>query len=127
MTVPFWCLLIVILIPYVMSPVSGYFKARQLGSYDNKQPREQASQLTGVGARSVAAQLNAWEATAVFTAAVLVNHVKGSADPDTSAMLAVGFVVCRVVHAIVYLADLDKLRSLVFLVSFAFALALFVS
>jgi uncharacterized MAPEG superfamily protein len=125
MTVPFWCLLIVIFIPYVISTLTGYFKTRQLGTLDNKNPRVQAGELTGVGARAVAAQQNAWEAVAVFTVAVVVNHLRGDADPGTAAMLAAGFVVCRILHAIFYLSNFDIGRSLVFLVSSGLAIAMF--
>jgi uncharacterized MAPEG superfamily protein len=127
MTVPFWCLFVVLIIPYLLAPVAGYFKTKQLGSYDNKAPRTQAAALEGAGARAVAAQANAWEAAAVFTAAVLVNHLKGGADPGTSALLAEGFVLCRVLHAIFYLANLDILRSLIFTAGMVAAVALFLA
>jgi uncharacterized MAPEG superfamily protein len=127
MSVPFWCLLIVIFIPYILAMVSGYFKTQQLGTLDNKNPRVQASELTGAGARAVAAQKNAWEAVAVFSAAVIVNHLRGDADPGTTAMLAIGFVVCRILHAVFYVSNIDVGRSLVFLIATGLAIAIFVS
>jgi uncharacterized MAPEG superfamily protein len=125
MTVPFVCLLIVALLPYTLSTLSGYFKVKQLGSLDNKYPRVQAAELEGIGARAWAAQMNAWEALPVFTAAVLVAHVAG-ADPDKSATAAVLFVGLRVLHAAFYLANLDVLRSIAFLGALACAIRLFV-
>lgn len=125
MTVPFLCLFIVVVLPYLLAPVAGYFKTKQLESYDNKEPRTQAAALSGAGARSVAAQENAWEAVAVFTAAVTVNHLKGDADPGTSAMLAQGFVAARVLHGVLYVANLDILRSLVFMAGMVCAVWLF--
>jgi len=125
MTVPFFCLFLTILFPYVFSSAASYFKSQQLGSIDNKQPRDQAAQLTGAGSRAVAAQANAWEAVAVFTAAVTVNHLRPDADPETSAILAQVFVGARVLHGGFYLADIDKLRSLSFLVALGCAIALF--
>jgi len=124
MTTPFWCLLIVALIPYVLAGAGGYLRFKQLGALDNKEPRTQALQVTGAAARAVAAQANAWEAVAVFSAAVFVAHFAG-ADPGLSATAAVLFVVARVIHGILYIADLDKLRSLVFLGGFGCALWLF--
>ncbi|MGI9592559.1 MAG: MAPEG family protein [Myxococcota bacterium] len=124
MTVPFVCLLIVVLLPYALSTLGGYFRVRQLGTLDNKYPRIQATELEGIGARAWAAQANAWEAVAVFTAAVLVAHVAG-ADPEKSATAAIAFVVLRVAHAACYLANLDVLRSIVFLGSLAAAVRLF--
>ena len=124
MTTPFWCLFIAVLFPYFLAPIAGYFKVQQLGNLDNTHPRLQSRELEGPGARAVAAQENMWEALAVFTAAVLVNH-EISNDPETSAMLAIGFIAFRVGHAVFYIADLDKLRSLVFMGAFACAVSLF--
>ena len=125
MTTPFVCLLIVVLLPYALSTLGGYFRTRQFGTLDNKYPREQSAQLEGIGARVRDAQANAWEAVPVFTAAVLVAHVAG-ADPGKSAIAAGIFVVARVLHAVCYLANLDILRSLVFLVGLGSAIWLFV-
>jgi len=124
MTVPFVCLLIAMLMPYALSTLGGYLKVRQLGALDNKYPRTQALELEGIGARAVAAQANAWEALAVFAPAVLVAHVSG-ADPGRSATAAVAFVVLRVLHAACYLANLDVLRSIVFLGALGSAIWLF--
>lgn len=124
MTTPFWCLLVAVLIPYVLAFTAAYFKSRQFGSVDNNNPRTQGAALTGVGARAWAAQANAWEALAVFTAAVGVAHLAG-ADPGRSATAAVLFVSARILHAFFYLADLATPRSLSFLVAFGSCLWLF--
>lgn len=124
MTTPFWCLFIGCLIPYFLAPVGGYFKNRQFGTLDNKNPRVQTASLEGMGARAAAAQENAWEALVVFAAAVLVNHAKGG-DPGTSATLAQVWVGARVLHAGFYISDIDKARSGVFLVATGCAIALF--
>lgn len=124
MTIPFWCLLIAVLIPYVLAFTAAYHKSRQFGSVDNNQPRAQGAALTGTGARVWAAQQNAWEALAVFTAAVLVAHFAG-ADPRLSAIAAELFIVARILHAIFYATDLATLRSLAFMVAFGSCLWLF--
>jgi uncharacterized MAPEG superfamily protein len=124
MTIPFWCLLIAAILPIVLSWVSGYYRNKQLGTIDNKNPRQQNAQLTGPGARAVAAQQNAWEALAVFTAAVMVSHFL-NADADTAATAALVFIAARIIHGITYVANLDALRSLAFLVSFGSSLWLF--
>lgn len=116
MTIPFWCVLIVLLIPYILAPLGGYFRVRQLGELDNKHPRQQVTQLEGIGSRAYAAQQNAWEAVPVFGLAVVIAHLAG-ADPAASATTAVVFVITRILHAIVYLANVDIVRSLVFLIS----------
>ena len=66
MTVPFWCLFVAALLPILIAFTGGYFKTQQFDSVDNNNPRAQSVQLTGTGARAVAAQSNAWEALAVF-------------------------------------------------------------
>ena len=124
MTTPFCCLLIAILIPYLLAFTASYFKIKQFGTLDNHQPRVQAAAQTGVGARLQAAQQNAWEALAVFTAAVLVAHVSG-ADPRASATAAMVFVAARILHAIFYAADQATLRSLAFFVAIGSCLRLF--
>ena len=124
MTIPFWCLLIAVLIPYVLAFTAAYHKTQQFGSVDNNQPRVQGAALTGTGARVWAAQQNAWEALAVFTAAVGVAHFAG-ADPGRSALAAELFIVARILHAIFYATDLATLRSLAFMVAFGSCLWLF--
>jgi uncharacterized MAPEG superfamily protein len=124
MTTPFWCLLIAVLIPYVLAFTAAGYKAKQFGAVDNNQPRVQGAALKDAGARVWAAQQNAWEALAVFTAAVFVAHFAG-ADPGRSAAASVIFVGARILHAIFYATDLATLRSLSFMVAFGSCLWLF--
>ncbi len=127
MTTPLWCLLVAIFIPYVLAPIGAYFKKQQFASVEANEPREQSAQMTAAGARAVAAQSNMWEAVAVFTAAVLVNHVKGDADPGRSAMLAQVFIAARVVHGGAYIANIALLRSVAFLIGFVCCIWLFLA
>lgn len=124
MTVPFWCLFIATILPIALSWVGGYHRQQQLGSIDNKQPRTQNSQLKDAGARAVAAQKNAWEALAVFTAAVMVAHLTG-ANAQNAAIAAVVFIVARLLHAVFYLANQDTLRSLSFIIGYGCCVWLF--
>ena len=73
----------------------------------------------------MAAQKNAWEALAIFTAAVAVNSLHGYGEGWLSGVLAIVWLGARILHPIFYVYDLDKLRSLIFLVGFACSLALF--
>ncbi|MFP8875176.1 MAG: MAPEG family protein [Myxococcota bacterium] len=125
MTIPFWCLFAGCLIPFLLSASSGYFRVQQFGSADNKNPRAQQAALEGKGARLVAAQKNAWEALAIFTAAVAVNSLHGHGEGWLSGVLALVWLGARILHPIFYVYDLDKLRSLIFVVGFACSLALF--
>jgi uncharacterized MAPEG superfamily protein len=123
-TTPLWCLCVVALLPYLLSTLGGYFRMQQFGTLDNKHPRQQAARLEGIGARVQAAQQNAWEALPFFASAVVVAHLAG-ADPAASAGASLLFLATRVLHPILYAANLDILRSLVFLVGLGSGVWLF--
>lgn len=124
MTTPFWCLFVAAMLPIAISWINGYHRNQQLGTIDNKQPRVQASQLQGVGARGVAAQQNAWEALVIFACAVFVAHLSGATgQAATTASLV--FIVARILHLVFYLADKDALRSLSFIVGLGCCIWLF--
>lgn len=125
MTTPFWCLFIAAVLPYVLTSTAGYFRVRQFGTLDNKHPRVQKMQLEGVGARVVAAEQNAFEILPVFAAAVLVSHLAG-ADAARAAQLSEAFILTRILHPILYAANQDMLRSVVFLAGLGCCIALFV-
>ncbi len=114
MTIPFWCIVVVIFIPFILAGVGGAARGKAFGSADNKEPRAQAAQLSGSGARIYAAQENAWEAAIMFTAAVLVTHAAGL-PATTAAPWTIAFVVFRALHAVFYIQDIDKARSGAFL------------
>lgn len=118
MTTPLWCLVLVAFLPYLLAFTGSYFKMQQFGKLDNKNPRQQAAQLEGIGARAAAAQANAWEALAVFTVAVVVLHLANpeAARSATAANLSLVFLAMRVAHPLFYLANIDIARSLTFMV-----------
>tara|TARA_B100000809_G_scaffold208131_1_gene210720 strand:+ start:172 stop:552 length:381 start_codon:yes stop_codon:yes gene_type:complete len=118
------CLFIGALLPIILSWLGGYFRMKQFGEIDNKNPRAQSARLEEAGQRAVAAQQNAWEALAVFIAGVVAYHA-GGATSDIAGTLAVIWVIGRVLHAVFYLVNLDRLRSLAFIASYGCALALF--
>jgi uncharacterized MAPEG superfamily protein len=125
MTIVLSCLLIAVLLPYVLTGVGAYHKGRQFGTVDNNNPRAQSAQLTGAGARAVAAQQNAWEALAVFTASLAAAFFAG-VEPAGLAAPALLFVAARIAHAVCYVADLASARSLTFMVATAACLWIFV-
>jgi uncharacterized MAPEG superfamily protein len=126
MTTPLWCLVVVAFLPYVLSTAGGYFRLQQPGGLDNKHPRRQQAQMEGVGHRVVAAQQNAWEALAFFAATLLVLHVANpeAARGATAANLSLVFLATRILHPILYVANLDVLRSGIFLVGLACGIGL---
>jgi len=119
---------IIAFLPYPLAFLGSYYKTRQFGTLDNKNPRQQAAKLEGAGARAAAAQANAWEALAVFTAVMAVLHFANpeAAKSSTAANLSMVFVAARIVHPIAYVANVDILRSILFMVAMVCAVWLVV-
>lgn len=125
MNIPVFVLMMLCILPINCAWVSGYFRQKQLGAIDNKNPRAQNTQLTGAGARAVAAQLNAWEALAVYSAALLALTI-AQVPAATYATLTLVLLGCRIAHAVCYITNQDIVRSLAFLGSYGICIYLFV-
>lgn len=125
MNTPILVLMILCILPISCAWVSGYFRHQQLGTVDNKHPRQQNTQLTGAGARAVAAQMNAWEALAVYAAALLALNI-AQVPAEQYATLTLGVLAARVVHAVAYIANQDIVRSLAFLAGYGICIYCFV-
>ncbi len=110
----FTVLFIVALLPMVLAGVGGYLRSKQPEGFDNQHPRQQQAKLTGMAARVVAAQQNAWEALIFYTAACVLAYVSG-VYLDTLAYPATLFLLSRLLHPVFYAFNMDKLRSLVFM------------
>lgn len=110
MTTLIWCLLVATILPYIAKiPVA--IAMNKAGGYDNRHPRTQQAGLTGFGARALAGHQNAFESLIVFAPAVLVALVTESTS-ETIQYLALTHIGARVVYHVLYLLDIDKLRSL---------------
>ena len=124
MTVALWCILIAIFLPYVCTGIakaSGGFRLS-----DNHDPRDFLESLNGLARRAHAAQLNSFEVTPAFAAAVIVAHLVGNAELVTINVLSVLFISSRLLYIIFYLADLAILRSLAWFVGMGLIAAFFV-
>ncbi|MDN4544496.1 MULTISPECIES: MAPEG family protein [unclassified Pseudomonas] len=124
MTVALWCILIAIILPYVCVGV-----AKVIGGYrlsDNHDPRDFLDSLEGLGRRANSAQLNSFEVTPAFAAAVIVAHLAGNAELVTVNVLAVLFITSRLLYIICYLADWAMLRSLMWFVGMGLIISFFV-
>ncbi len=124
MTIPFLCLLIAVVIPYVLSALVGRYRAEQFGAIDMRHPRAQQRALEGKGARAQAAQDNAREILPVFASGVFVSHLSGG-DPRPAAALSIVFVATRILHPVLYIGDQPTARAGVFLVGLGCCIALF--
>ena len=124
MSIAFWCMFISALLVFVAkAPVAKAMIKEGEGHYDNRHPRAQQARLTGFGARALAAHLNSFEAFPLFAAGVLMAHVSNSHGSLVD-MLAVTFVVARVLYLIFYWADLHWQRSVVWVVGLLCSLLL---
>jgi uncharacterized MAPEG superfamily protein len=119
MTIAFWCVLVAGLLPYCASWI-----AKSKKGFDNASPRDWLDQQEGFRARANAAQLNSFEVLPLFAAAVIIAHLR-SAPQHTIDLLAIGFIVARVVYIGLYVANLASLRSLSWLVGLVCVVAMF--
>ncbi len=127
MTIPFACVIVAFLLIYAIKiPIAFAMRAAGNGKYDNNHPRDVQAKLDGWGKRAVGAHQNSFEAFGPFAASVFVAHL-GHANERTSAILAVVFVVARVIYPFIYVADKATLRSSVWGIGFAATLGLFFS
>jgi uncharacterized MAPEG superfamily protein len=121
-SIAYWCVLIAALLPYVWTVVAKSRGER----YDNREPRTWLARQDDPRIRRAnAAQLNAFEAFPAFAAGVVLAHVAGVADARI-ALLAVLFVIARVLHGVFYVAGLASPRSLVWFAGLACVVALLV-
>ncbi|MGG7649473.1 Uncharacterized conserved protein, MAPEG superfamily [Pseudomonas frederiksbergensis] len=125
MSIPFWCVLISALLIFVAKiPVAKAMN--DLGGYDNHLPRQQQAQLTGFGARALAAHQNCFEAFILFAVGVLMAHTTQTAGWLID-LLAIIFVITRIIYLLCYWVDLAWQRSLVWGIGLLCSLLLMIS
>lgn len=123
MTVAYWCVLAAILLPYLWTYVAKLSAGFRLP--DNKAPRDFLDKLQGPPRRAHWAQLNTFESTPGFMAAVIIAHL-AHAPQGRIDVLAVAFIVLRLAYGLLYIADQAFLRSLVWTAGLACIVGLFV-
>ncbi|MNF58521.1 MAPEG family protein [compost metagenome] len=126
MSIPFWCLFFAALLIYLAKiPVAKAMREEGRG-YDNHHPRAQQARLTGFGARAVAAHQNSIEIFPLFAAGVLMAHTTQTQGWFVD-LLAILFIVSRVIYLFLYWNDKASLRSLVWVVGLVCCLLLMLS
>jgi uncharacterized MAPEG superfamily protein len=126
MSIPFWCLFLAALLIYLAKiPVVKAMREEGRG-YDNHHPRAQQARLTGFGARAVAAHQNSIEIFPLFAAGVLMAHTTQTQGWFVD-LLAIIFIVSRVIYLFLYWNDKASLRSLVWVVGLVCCLLLMLS
>lgn len=124
MTTLIICLFIAILIPYLLKMIVASFMQKE-GKYDNHYPRAQQARLQGMGARAVAAHQNSFESLLVFATAVLT-AIATKHIGITIQILAIIYIVSRVIYSYFYLMDMASLRSTTWFVGFICCLVILV-
>ena len=122
MTVAYWCVLIAAVIPLLAIVIAKAGGER----YNNRHPRIWLDKQQGYRARAAAAQSNSFEAFPFFAAAVIIAHLT-NAPQGRLDLLAIVFVVARIVYVVCYLADWHWARSFVWTIGFVTCAVIFLS
>jgi uncharacterized MAPEG superfamily protein len=120
MTIAYWCVLFMGLLPIVAAGIAK----KGFKDYDNAMPRQWLANQTGFRARANAAQANLFESLPLFFAAVIIATIANA--PQTKVdLLAIGFVLARIVFLVCYLANWSTARSIVWLAGLICVIAIF--
>ncbi len=122
MNIAHLCVLVAAALPYLFV---GY--AKSSATYlktGNNDPRAYAQTIEGGKRRAYNAHLNGFEAFPAFAAGVILAEMSGVAQ-GTVDLLAVVFIVARVLHGLLYIADQATARSVVWSVGIGCVVALF--
>jgi uncharacterized MAPEG superfamily protein len=122
MTIAFWCVLVAGLLPYI---AVGIAKWDPTYMANNGEPRAWEAKLGGIQSRAHAAHLNGFEAFPLFAAGVVIASLCQAAPATVDAIAAI-FVATRVIYIAAYLANADKVRSLIWTAGLVCCIALFV-
>lgn len=99
------------LLPFLAKIPVGLAMHRK-GGYDNRHPRQQQSQLTGFGARALAAHQNSFEALIIFGIAMATAMATNTTN-EVVIYLGVTHLVARVLYCVLYWFDINIIRSIV--------------
>jgi uncharacterized MAPEG superfamily protein len=112
----------------VILAIASVAPAKAMGrrEFDNANPRNQSFYTPGFRARSLGAHQNGLETFPFFAVAVLLAEMRGVAQGSID-LLAIGFMLARVIYVACYLADMPTPRSMVWSAGFALNLAIFFS
>jgi len=125
MNIAILCVLIAGIQPIIWGLCAKGGSAKGGTAYDNAAPRPLMDSYSGWPARANWAMQNAYEAFPLFAAAVVLAMMSGvnQAVIDQTAVI---YVVLRFAFGFLYMANLDKLRSLVWVLAMAAVIRLFV-
>jgi uncharacterized MAPEG superfamily protein len=120
MNTALWCLLCVGLLPMLCAGIS-----KSKVDYDNKNPRTWLSRQSGFRLRANSAQQNSWEAFLWFSVAVLAVHTNDQAQTTDVGMMAIFYVVLRILYIAAYVSDFAMLRTIFWSIAFVLNIMIF--
>jgi len=126
MTTAYWCVLIAGLLPFIWTSAAKFGEGKFNPQRHNHNPREFLESLNGSAKRAHWAQLNAFEAFPFFAAAVIIAHLN-HAPQSRIDLLAIAYIVLRLLHGIFYITDKAALRSAVWFAAVGCAITIFVA
>ena len=128
-TIAYWCIMAAALLPIICAGIAKYGLMRtppSKGGYDNNDPRAWLARQTDWRARANAAQANTFEAIPFFFAAVIVAHQLQTSQALLN-ILAVSFVVLRILYIALYVGNKANARSIVWALAFFINIAILFS
>ncbi|KQU87796.1 glutathione metabolism protein [Variovorax sp. Root318D1] len=120
LTVAYWCVFIACGLPYLAAWIA---KTGSFGPRDNTHPRDWAARQSGWRARANSAQANSFEGLPFFIGAVIIAHQLG-ANQARLDMLAVAYVVLRVLYLAAYIKGIGSVRSALWALGFLVNIAI---
>lgn len=122
MTIAYWCVFIAILLPVAFTGLAKF--TSNFRPKHNHAPRKFLEGLTGWQQRSNWAQQNTFESIPGFMAAVIIAHQIGG-NQESIDILAVSYIIIRIIYGALYIADKALLRSTVWFLGVTCILGLF--
>jgi len=120
MTYAYWYLFIVMLLPYVFTVIAKFNHP----TFDNRTPRDFLESLEGWRKRSHWVQANTFEIFPAFAAAVIIAHLSGAPQHRID-IIALFFLLLRVLYGVLYIANKASMRSLTWFASLICVISLF--
>lgn len=126
MLLAYWCVLIAAFMPVAFVGYAKFAGRRRMGPAENAFPREWLERTEGQQKRAYWAQLNSFEAFPPFAAGVIIAGL-ASASAVAMNVLAVLFIVVRIIYGVCYIKDLATARSVVWTLGALCVVGLFIA
>ncbi len=123
MTIAYWCVFVAIIMPVIFTGIAK-FAGKGYEPKDNLAPRDFLAKLQGFRQRANWVQLNTHESIPGFMAAVIISH-QLQGDQSMIDLLAVAYIVLRLIYGVLYMANVGLLRTVVWSMGVACILGLF--